>query len=64
MRSTWVQAIDASNETVMPGFIDMHARLDAGDGEALGRLLLAYGITSARDPETHRVHESRTARVV
>jgi Tol biopolymer transport system component len=43
--------IDASSETVMPGLIDMYAHLDGGYGEALGRLLLAYGITSVRDPE-------------
>jgi Tol biopolymer transport system component len=42
--------IDASNETVMPGLIDMHAHLGDGYGEGLGRLLLAYGITSVRDP--------------
>ena len=42
--------IDASNETVIPGLIDMHAHLDAGFGEALGRIFLAYGITAVRDP--------------
>jgi cytosine/adenosine deaminase-related metal-dependent hydrolase len=42
--------IDASTETVMPGLIDTHAHLDDGYGEGLGRLLLAYGITSVRDP--------------
>jgi len=46
------QVIDSSNDTVMPGLIDMHARLDNGYGEALGRLLLAYGVTSVRDSET------------
>jgi Tol biopolymer transport system component len=42
--------VDASAETVVPGFIDMRAHLDATGGEALGRLLLAYGITSVRHP--------------
>jgi cytosine/adenosine deaminase-related metal-dependent hydrolase len=42
--------IDASNETVMPGLIDMHAHLESEYGEGLGRALLAYGITSVRDP--------------
>jgi Tol biopolymer transport system component len=45
--------IDASTETVMPGLIDMHAHLDSGYGQALGRILLAYGITSVRDPEAN-----------
>jgi Tol biopolymer transport system component len=43
--------IDASNETVMPGLIDMHAHLESGYGEALGRIWLSYGITTVRDPE-------------
>jgi hypothetical protein len=42
--------VDASSETVLPGLIDMYAHLDAGFGEALGRIFLAYGITAVRDP--------------
>jgi imidazolonepropionase-like amidohydrolase len=42
--------IDASDETVMPGLIEMHAHLDSAYGDALGRLWLAYGITTVRNP--------------
>ena len=45
------RVIDAGSDTVMPGLIDMHAHLDPAYGSALGRILLAYGITSVRDPE-------------
>jgi Tol biopolymer transport system component/imidazolonepropionase-like amidohydrolase len=43
--------VDASTDTVMPGLIDMHAHVESGYGEALGRLWLSYGITTVRDPE-------------
>jgi Tol biopolymer transport system component len=42
--------VDASNETVMPGLIDMHAHLDRTYGQDFGRAWLAYGITSLRIP--------------
>jgi hypothetical protein len=42
--------VDASNEVVMPGLIDMHAHLDPDYGDRLGRIWLAYGITSVRNP--------------
>ena len=42
--------VDASNEVVMPGLIDMHTHLDPDYGEALGRIWLAYGVTSVRNP--------------
>jgi hypothetical protein len=45
--------IDASSGTVIPGLIDMHAHLESGYGEALGRIWLAYGVTSVRDPEAN-----------
>jgi Tol biopolymer transport system component len=45
--------IDASTDTVMPGLIDMHAHLESGYGEALGRIWLAYGVTSVRDPDAN-----------
>ena len=42
--------IDAGNDVVMPGLIEMHAHLGKEFGEALGRVWLAYGITSVRNP--------------
>ena len=42
--------VDASNEYVMPGLVEMHAHVDDGYGESFGRLWLAYGITSLRIP--------------
>ncbi|MBI4473568.1 MAG: PD40 domain-containing protein [Acidobacteria bacterium] len=42
--------IDAGNTTVMPGLIEMHTHLNEAYGERLGRILLAYGITSVRNP--------------
>jgi imidazolonepropionase-like amidohydrolase/Tol biopolymer transport system component len=44
------QVIDAGNEVVMPGLIEMHAHLSPDFGERLGRIWLAYGITSVRNP--------------
>jgi Tol biopolymer transport system component/imidazolonepropionase-like amidohydrolase len=42
--------VDASNEFVVPGLIEMHAHLDQGYGENFGRIWLAYGITTLRIP--------------
>ena len=42
--------IDAGGDVVMPGLIEMHAHLGKEFGEALGRIWLAYGITSVRNP--------------
>ena len=44
------EVVDASDEYVMPGLIEMHAHLDQGYGANFGRLWLAYGITSLRIP--------------
>ena len=45
------RVVDASGLTLMPGLIDMHAHLDfARLGHKLGRIWLAYGVTSIRDP--------------
>jgi len=41
--------IDAGDRFVMPGFVDPRVSLDPAFGEALGRILLAYGITTVRD---------------
>src|SRR5262249_29662731 len=42
--------VDAGDEYVMPGLIEMHAHLDPGYGRNFGRIWLAYGITSVRIP--------------
>ncbi|MBY0496747.1 MAG: amidohydrolase family protein [Cyanobacteria bacterium] len=44
------RVIDAGNDVVMPGLIEMHAHLSPDFGERLGRIWLAYGITSVRNP--------------
>jgi hypothetical protein len=42
--------IEAGDQTLMPGLADAHAHVGYGTGEALGRVWLAYGITSIRNP--------------
>ena len=42
--------VDAGDEYVMPGLIEMHAHLDDGYGQNFGKVWLAYGITSLRIP--------------
>ncbi len=44
------RVIDAGSDVVMPGLIEMHAHLSPEFGERLGRIWLAYGITSVRNP--------------
>jgi Tol biopolymer transport system component/imidazolonepropionase-like amidohydrolase len=44
------QVVDAGSGVVMPGLIETHAHLGKEFGEALGRIWLAYGITSVRNP--------------
>jgi Tol biopolymer transport system component/imidazolonepropionase-like amidohydrolase len=41
--------IDASGQSVIPGLIDIHAHVYREYGEALGRLMLSYGVTSGRE---------------
>jgi len=45
--------IDASNETVVPGLIEIHTHLSQNFGEALGRAFLSWGITTVRNPATN-----------
>jgi hypothetical protein len=45
--------IDASNVTVIPGLIQIHAHLRQNFGEALGRASLSWGITTVRNPATN-----------
>ena len=42
--------IDASDQTMIPGLFEMHTHQHASEGERLGRIWLAYGITSVREP--------------
>jgi Tol biopolymer transport system component/imidazolonepropionase-like amidohydrolase len=55
--------IDASNETVIPGLIEIHTHLNKDYGEALGRMFLAWGITTVRNPatNTYETNEYREA---
>jgi Tol biopolymer transport system component/imidazolonepropionase-like amidohydrolase len=42
--------VDASDQFVLPGLVDMHAHLDQAYGGNFGRIWLAYGITTVRIP--------------
>jgi Tol biopolymer transport system component/imidazolonepropionase-like amidohydrolase len=44
------EIVDATNQTVLPGLIESHTHLTKGYGEALGRIWLAFGITTVRNP--------------
>jgi Tol biopolymer transport system component/imidazolonepropionase-like amidohydrolase len=42
--------VDASSSLVLPGLIESHSHLSKGFGESLGRIWLAFGITTVRNP--------------
>src|SRR4029453_3635158 len=42
--------VDASTGTVLPGLIESHAHHSSNYGERFGRIWLAYGITTVRNP--------------
>jgi hypothetical protein len=45
--------IDARDATMIPGLIDLHAHQTALAGERLGRIWLAYGVTTVRELATN-----------
>lgn len=47
-----LKIVDASKKVLMPGMFEMHTHQNAQHGERGGRLWLAYGITSIREPGT------------
>jgi Tol biopolymer transport system component/imidazolonepropionase-like amidohydrolase len=47
------RVVDASGLTVMPGLVEAHGHLSKEHGDRLGRIHLAYGITTLRSPGGH-----------
>jgi len=45
--------VDASNQTVIPGLIEIHTHLSKSYGEALGRIFLSWAITTVRNPASN-----------
>jgi Tol biopolymer transport system component/imidazolonepropionase-like amidohydrolase len=46
------RVIDASDKTVIPGLFEMHGHQGIVGGERQGRIWLAFGVTSVREPGT------------
>ena len=45
-----IPIIDASDKTVLPGLFESHTHMHMAAGEKLGRIWLANGVTSVREP--------------
>ena len=54
--------VDAANETVIPGLIEIHTHLSKDFGEALGRIFLAWGSRPSAIPRPTRSRRSSTAK--
>jgi Tol biopolymer transport system component/imidazolonepropionase-like amidohydrolase len=52
--------IDASNETVIPGLIEIHTHLSKSYGESVGKMFLSWGITTVRNPATNTFEAMET----
>jgi Tol biopolymer transport system component/imidazolonepropionase-like amidohydrolase len=55
--------VDASENTLIPGLIEIHAHLSPAYGQALGLAFLSWGVTTVRDPASNPFEalESREA---
>jgi imidazolonepropionase-like amidohydrolase len=55
--------VDASGQTVLPGLIESHTHLSKAYGDKLGRIWLAFGITTVRNPAANpfEANEDREA---
>lgn len=55
-RQVWgadIDLIDATDQYIVPGLIDMHAHQGSDLGTSLGYKWLSWGVTSTRDPATY-----------